>query len=65
MSKSVNIDQEECIGCGSCHDICPDVFDLDEEIEKARVIKPIGGPEDLIEEAMGECPMQCIYWENG
>jgi ferredoxin len=64
MSRRVNIDLEECIGCGSCHDICPEVFDLDEEIEKARVIKPKGGPENLVEEAMGACPMQCIYWED-
>jgi len=63
MSRSVKIDQEECIGCGSCHDLCPEVFALDEEIEKARVIKPEGGPEESIEAAMAECPMQCIYWE--
>jgi ferredoxin len=63
MGKRVCIDREECIGCGSCHDICPEVFGLDEEAEKACVIKPEGGPEDRIEEAMAECPMQCIYWE--
>ena len=64
MSKKVAIDVEECIGCGSCHDLCPEVFDLNEEIEKAEVIKPEGGPEECIEEAMIECPMQCIYWER-
>ena len=64
MSKRVVIDREECIGCGSCHDLCPDVFELDEEIEKAEVIKPEGGSIECIEEAMIECPMQCIYWEN-
>ena len=35
MSRKVNIEKEECIGCGSCHDICPEVFGLNEEIEKA------------------------------
>ncbi|MCJ7596334.1 MAG: ferredoxin [Desulfobacterales bacterium] len=64
MSKKVHIDQDECIGCGSCHQICPEVFEIDEDIEKASVIKPEGGPEDLIKEAMGECPMSCIYWED-
>ena len=63
MSGKVCIDTEECIGCGSCHDICPEVFGLNEDIEKAYVIQAEGGPEDLIEEAMTECPMQCIYWE--
>ncbi|MFC1869551.1 ferredoxin [Thermodesulfobacteriota bacterium] len=63
MSRKVYIDEDECIGCGSCQDICPQVFKLDKETEKSKVIKPAGGPEDLIEEAMGECPMSCIFWE--
>ncbi len=63
MSRKVVIDQDECIGCGSCQEICPEVFKLNEETEKSEVIKPEGGPEDLIEEAMGECPMSCIFWE--
>ena len=63
MSKKVIIDEDECIGCGSCQEICPKVFHLNKKIEKSQVIKPEGGPEDLIEEAMGECPMSCIFWE--
>lgn len=63
MGKKIILDTEECIGCGSCQDICPEVFKVDMEAEKASVIKPEGGPEGLIEEAMGECPMSCIFWE--
>ena len=64
MSRRVWIEEEECIGCGSCQDICPEVFKINEETEKSQVIKPEGGPVDLIEQAMVECPMTCIYWEN-
>jgi ferredoxin len=64
MGKRVYIDEEECIGCGSCEEICPEVFKLDEETEKAAVIKPEGGPEALIEEAMATCPVECIHWEE-
>lgn len=64
MSRKVVIDQEECIGCESCQEICPEVFQVDPDTEKARVIKPEGGPEDLIEEAMSSCPVSCIRWEE-
>jgi ferredoxin len=63
MGRRVIIDEEECIGCGSCEEICPEVFKTNHQTEKSEVIKPEGGPEDLIEEAMGECPMSCIFWE--
>ncbi len=63
LSRKVIIDEEECIGCGSCAEICPEVFELDHGAEKSRVILPEGGPEDRIEQAMGECPMACIFWD--
>jgi len=64
MARRVYIDEDECIGCGSCEEICSEVFRLNEDTEKAEVIKPEGGPEDLIEEAMETCPSECIYWEE-
>ena len=64
MSKAVYIDEEECIGCASCVEICPEVFQMKEDEEKAEVIKPKGGPEDLIQEAMDTCPVSCIHWEE-
>ncbi|MFZ0052639.1 MAG: ferredoxin [Desulfobaccales bacterium] len=64
MAKAVYIDEEECIGCGSCMEIRPEVFQMKESEEKAEVIKPEGGPEDLIQEAMDTCPTSCIHWEE-
>lgn len=64
MGKKIYIHEEECIGCGSCEEICPEVFKLNEDTDKAEVIKPEGGPEDLIEEAMTTCPVECIHWEE-
>ena len=64
MGRRVFIDEEECIGCGSCEEICPEVFVLNEDTEKAEVINAEGGPEDLIEEAMEACPVECIQWEE-
>ena len=64
MDRRVYIDEEECIGCGSCEDICPDVFKLNEDTEKAEVITPEGSPEDFINEAIDSCPVECIHWED-
>ena len=64
MGRRVYVDEDECIGCGSCEEICPEVFELDEATQKALVIQPEGGPEDLVEEASEACPVDCIYWED-
>jgi ferredoxin len=63
MMRKVRIDEGECIGCGSCADICPEIFELNHELEKAFVKKPEGGDEECIMNAMGECPMSCIFWD--
>jgi len=64
MGKKVVIDQEECIGCESCVELCADVFEFNEDEEKAQVIQAEGGPEDCIEEAIETCPVECIHWEE-
>ncbi len=64
MGKKVIIDEEECVGCESCVEIAPEVFEFHEDEEKAVVIKAEGGDEALIEEAMEACPVDCIHWEE-
>lgn len=63
MSKVV-IDHDACTGCTNCTEIAPEVFEMDENEEKARVIMPEGGPEDLIEEAIESCPEDCIHRQD-
>jgi ferredoxin len=58
----VIIDQEECIGCESCVEICPEVFGFDESEEKAYIIDSSAASEDKIQEAIDSCPVECIYW---
>jgi ferredoxin len=64
VNKRVYIVEDECIGCGSCEEICPETFKLNLDTEKAEVIKPEGGPEDLVQEAIDTCPVSCIHWEE-
>lgn len=62
MGKWVYIDTPECVGCESCVELCPEVFEFDEENEKAVVILPEGGDEECIDEAIVTCPAECIHW---
>ena len=64
MGKKVVIDRAECVGCESCVELCPEVFEMDEENEKAKVVLPEGGDEGCIEEAITNCPSDCISWED-
>ena len=64
MAKTPYIDQDECIGCESCVEICPDVFAFNESLGKAFVEHPEGASEDDIQEAIDTCPVSCIHWEE-
>lgn len=53
------VDEEKCIGCGSCMEICPMVFQLHEE--KSRVIDPDACEfAECCEAAAENCPVEAI-----
>jgi ferredoxin len=64
MAKKVVIDADECVACGTCVEVCPEVFKMDDGADTAEVIMETGGPEDLIQEAIDSCPVQCITLED-
>ncbi|WP_316900385.1 ferredoxin [Pseudodesulfovibrio indicus] len=53
------IDPDECIGCESCVEICPEVFEMDDDGEKATVIDP-NSTKDCVDEAIETCPNEAI-----
>jgi len=58
------VDQELCIACGGCGEICPSVFTLNEEIEKAEVIDEEGCEiAGCCEAAAENCPVEAIVLE--
>ena len=61
--KKPKVDEEKCIGCGTCVALCPKTFKLNDEA-KAEVINPTGDPEDEIQSAIDSCPTQAIVWEK-
>lgn len=64
MSKKVVIDQAECIGCETCVELCPEVFALDSDGEKAEVIKEDEVDLECVQEAIDSCPVECISIED-
>ncbi len=64
MSRKVVVDLGNCIGCGNCEMVCPEVFRLHPELDKSQVIKPEGGPE-CVADAIAQCPVEAISWWEG
>jgi ferredoxin len=62
MARTPIVNEEECISCGVCVDICPQVFRLNDR-DVSEVTNPTGAAEEKIQEAIDGCPGQCLHWE--
>jgi len=60
----VSINAEDCTGCGACVDLCPDVFDLEDDIAVAKVDEVPPEFEETCQEAADECPVEAIQIED-
>ncbi len=56
--KNIEIDDETCIGCGQCVEICPEVFEM--VADKAMAMNPERCDECDINEAVEMCPVNAI-----
>jgi ferredoxin len=62
---NVIIDMDLCIGCGTCQEICPAVFHLDEVIGKAEVMDADACEyAGCCEAAEENCPVHAITLEE-
>jgi len=55
------VDNEKCIGCGTCAALAPDTFSMDGE--KAIVSEEIKDDKDTIQMIVDACPTQAIILE--
>ncbi|MEM9215909.1 MAG: ferredoxin [Cyanobacteria bacterium P01_F01_bin.150] len=60
--RGVYVDEVSCIGCQFCVHIARNTFHVEEDQGRARVTCQNGDPEDLIQEAIDTCPVDCIHW---
>lgn len=59
---AVVIDEDACIGCETCVELCPDVFEMDSDGEKA-VVKNPDSTDECVDEAIDTCPSEAISKE--
>jgi ferredoxin len=60
--KGVYVDEITCIGCKHCAHVSPNTFYIEPEHGRSRVFNQDGDLEELIQEAIDTCPVDCIHW---
>lgn len=62
MAKVPVIDADLCTGCELCVDSCAAVFAMEEDL--AVVTDGEGASEEEIQEAIDNCPVEAIAWQE-
>ena len=51
---------EECIGCESCVELCPEVFEMEDD---KAIVKDPSSTAECVQEAIDTCPVEAIIRE--
>lgn len=60
--KGVYVDEITCIGCKHCAHVARNTFYIEPDYGRSRAIRQDGDPEEIIQEAIDTCPVDCIQW---
>lgn len=60
--KGVYVDEVTCIGCKHCAHVARNTFYIEPDYGRSRVIRQDGDAEEVIQEAIDTCPVDCIHW---
>ena len=63
MIKVPVIDLGECVDCDACIEVCPAVFRRN-DAGFIEVVELQEYPKEEVEEAVKNCPADCIVWEE-
>lgn len=64
LRKFPVIDIGRCSECCGCTEVAPDVFRYNIEAGIMDVIDQQDYPENIVNEAIKNCPKDCISWDN-
>ena len=59
----ITINKEQCIGCGTCAALCPDVFEIAGDF-KAKIKEGADSNKPCVKEAADSCPVEVIKIEE-
>lgn len=62
MKKPV-VNQDTCIGCGTCVAMAPKTFKMESD-GKSHVVESPQDDEDTIQATIDACPVDAISWEE-
>jgi ferredoxin len=57
------VDLSECTLCGICTEIAPDVFQMN-DAGYVEILEMDTYPEDIVRDAIKNCPASCIHTED-
>lgn len=60
--KGVYVDELICIGCKHCAHVARNTFYIEPDYGRSRVVRQDGDSEEVIQEAIDTCPVDCIHW---
>ena len=60
----VRVDEELCVGDGTCVDVCPEIFEMSGDVAVTKMEEVPEGLEDNCKEAADSCPVEAILIEE-
>ncbi|ASC74243.1 Ferredoxin (Bacterial type ferredoxin family) [Halomicronema hongdechloris C2206] len=60
--QAVYVDELTCIGCKHCAHVARNTFYIEPDYGRSRAYRQDGDSEELIQEAIDTCPVNCIHW---
>lgn len=60
--NGVYVDEITCIGCKHCAHVARNTFYIEPDYGRSRVMRQDGDSEEVIQEAIDTCPVDCIHW---
>jgi len=60
----VTVDEETCVGCETCAETCPEVFEMNDDKVRVKVDKVPADAVESCREAAENCPVEAIQIEE-